>query len=182
VQARAHLLALRALFPIADLRCFSRRRATAEAFAAWARGLGLAATVAASAAEAVAERDIVITSVPRSAELVPDLSPTLLAPGCFVGAPDLARSWIGAEAKGFERILTEDVAQSRKLGAKGMIPWADRFDASLADLVAGACDWRPDPAARTMFVHAGIGLTDVAVAHLAVQRARARGIGRMLDR
>ena len=182
VQAVAHFHALRSRFPIEDLRCFSRSRATADRMAGMARGLGLTATVVDSAAEAVAARDIVVTSVPRSAGLVQDLSPALLAPGCFVAAPDLARRWIGAEALGFDRILTEHLAQSRLLGKKGMIPWTERFDAALADLLAGHCTWRPDPVARTIFVHAGIGLTDVAVARLAVERARALGIGRMLPR
>lgn len=182
VQAHAHFHALRGRFPIADLRCFSRTRATAEQFAEMARGHGIAATVAASAAEALAERDIIVTSVPRSPGLMQDLSPALLAPGCFVAAPDLARSWIGAEAGGFDRILTDDITQSRLLGKKGMIPWAERFDAGLAQLMDGTCAWTPDPAARTIFVHAGIGLTDVAVARLAVARARQLGIGRTLPR
>lgn len=182
VQAYAHLEAMRAVFPLTDLACFSRSRATAERFAEAARAQGVPARVVGTAAEAVRERDIVITGVPRGPDLVQDLSPALLAPGCFVGAPDLARSWIGADVGGFDRILTDDIEQSRLLGHKGMIPWTGRFDASLSELISGTCDWRPDPRIRTMFVHAGMGLTDIAVARLALERAEAAGIGMTLRR
>lgn len=182
VQAQAHFDALRDIFPLADVRCYSRNRATAERFAEMVRGHGIAATVADSARQAVAERDIVITSVPRGAGVRQELSPSDLAPGTFVGAPDLARTWIAEDALDFDRILTDDVAQSRTLAKKGMIPWRERFDAPLADLVTGACAWTPDRVARTMFVHAGIGLGDVAVAKFVVDRARERGIGTLLDR
>jgi alanine dehydrogenase len=182
VQAEAHFDALRETFPLSDVLCFSRSPATAERFAAMVRGHGIAARAVATAAEAVAGRDIVVTSVPRGPDLRQDLSPALLAPGTFVGAPDLARSWIGAEALAFDRILTDDQAQSRMLARKGMIPWQDRFDTGLAELIAGGCAWRPDASARTIFVHAGIGLGDVAVARLAVERARAAGVGTWLGR
>lgn len=182
VQAVAHFDALRAVFPLADVLCFSRTRATAERFATMVRGHGITATVVDTATQAMAGRDIVITSVPRGATARQELSPSDVAPGTFVGAPDLARTWIGAEALGFDRILTDDVAQSRALGKKGMIPWRERFDASLTDLVTGSCTWAPDPGARTLFVHAGIGLGDIAVAQFVVERARERGIGTILPR
>ncbi len=182
VQAHAHLDAMRAFFPLSDVLCFSRSRATAERFAETARAQGIPARAVGTAAEAMVDRDIVITSAPRGPELRQDLSPALLAPGCFVGAPDLARGWNGGDVHLFDRILTEDIAQSRLLSRKGMIPWTERFDASLADLITGACDWRPEPGLRTMFVHAGIGLTDIAVARLALERAAAAGIGIKLRR
>jgi ornithine cyclodeaminase/alanine dehydrogenase len=182
VQAVAHFDALRSVFPLADVACFSRRRETAERFAAMVRGHGITATVVESAPHAVAGRDIVITSVPRGAEVRQELSPGLLAPGTFVGAPDLARTWIRAEVEGFDRILTDDVAQSHGLGKKGMIPWQDRFDAGLAELITGACSWEPDARVRTMFVHAGIGLGDIAVARFVVARAVEQGVGTMLPR
>ncbi|WP_291296819.1 ornithine cyclodeaminase family protein [Elioraea sp.] len=182
VQAWAHFDALRAVFPLADVRCFSRSRATAERFATMVRGHGITVTVVETAKDAVAERDIVITSVPRGEGLRQELSPADLAAGTFVGAPDLARTWIGADALAFDRILTDDVAQSRTLGNKGMIPWRERFDAGLAELITGTCAWLPDPQARTMFVHAGIGLGDVAVAKYVVDRARERGVGMILPR
>lgn len=182
VQAEAHFDALRAAFPLADVTCYSRSRATAERFATLVRSHGIAATVVDTAKEAVAARDIVITSVPRGASVRQELSPADLSPGTFVGAPDLARTWIGADAAAFDRILTDDVAQSRGLGKKAMIPWQERFDAGLAELVTGACTWAPDNAARTMFVHAGIGLGDIAVAHVLVNRAVAQGVGTLLPR
>lgn len=182
VQAVAHFDALRAVFPLTDVRCYSRTRATAERFATMVRGHGIAATVVETAKEALVGRDIVITSVPRGAGVRQELSPDDLAPGTFVGAPDLARTWVGAEAQAFERILTDDVAQSRTLGKKGMIPWRERFDAGLAEVITGTCAWAPDAQARTMFVHAGIGLGDVAVAKFVVERARERGVGTTLPR
>ncbi len=181
-QAKAHFEALRSFFPINDVRCFSRSRATAEAFAATVRSHGITATAVASAAEAVADRDIVITSVPRNRELKRDLRPSLLAPGTFVCAPDLARSWIGDEISGFQRILTDDVEQSRSLGGKGMIPWSDRFDASLGELVGDTLEWGPDATGKTLFVHAGMGIGDMAVAQLCVERAKASNVGIWLKR
>jgi alanine dehydrogenase len=52
--------------------------------------------------------------------------------------------------------------------------------AELAAVVAGAAPGRQSPRERVLFWHRGLATTDVAVAHLALRRAEAAGLGTVL--
>ena len=65
-QARSNLEALLAEFPLQRVVAYSRRVATAEAFAAEAEGRGLSATVATDPHQAMRDVDIVVSSVPHA--------------------------------------------------------------------------------------------------------------------
>jgi len=182
VQAREHLRAFAAAFPIRELACYSRRAETAEAFAAEARAQGFDARAVTAPREAVAGQDIVVSSVPRAGDLQRFLDPAWLAPGAFVSATDLARCWDCRALRALDILATDDRAQSREAAAQGHIPWPGQFDASLSELLEGAHPGRRTATERAMFIHPGLGLGDIAVASVALARARERGVGTLLPR
>lgn len=183
VQAMSHLEAFAAEFPIREAACYSRRIATAEAFAAKLRARGLAARAVADPREAVEGQDIVVSSAPRASFPAPFLDPAWLSPGAFVTGVDLARSWICADLRKMDIIATDNREQSlREAAQPGVLPWPGAFDADLSELAAGTHPGRTSDAQRTFFIHPGVGIGDIAIATLALERAKARGLGTTLAR
>ena len=180
VQARSHLRAFRAAFPLDRVVAYSRRRATAEAFAAEVGAPGLAVEVAGCARAAVEGLDIVISSVPESPGLTPFLDPAWLAPGAFAGMNDVARSWRPEGLGAFDVLATDDRAQSESMVEAGRLSANARFDADLTELAAGTRSGRTAPEQRTGLIFSGLALADVAVAGTIFERARATGIGTIL--
>jgi ornithine cyclodeaminase/alanine dehydrogenase len=176
VQARAHLAALRPHFPLRRVRAYSRRLATAEAFAAEARAMGLEAQAVAEPRRALDGMDIVVTSTPVVPRPEPFLDAAWLAPGSFTSMVDLAVSWIAPSLAALDRVVTDDIAQA----GTERLPASKPYAGEVADLVAGRLAGRTDAAERTALVFAGIGLADVAVAAALHARAVARGFGRLL--
>jgi ornithine cyclodeaminase/alanine dehydrogenase len=176
LQARTHLAALLPHFPLARVRAHSRRRATAEAFAAEVRAEGLEAEVVDAPEAAVAGSDIVITSTPVVPRTPPFLDAGWLAPGSFTSMVDLGLSWHPEPLRALDRVVTDDLDQA---GSERLV-YPEPYDGEIADLVAGSQPGRTSPGERTALVFAGIGLADVAVAAAVDRRARERGIGRRL--
>ena len=176
VQARAHLAALRPHFPLARLRCYSRRIETAEAFAGEARDQGLEAEAVEKARAALDGMDIVITSTPVTPRTEPFLDAAWLAPGSFTGMVDLGLSWLSETLPALDRVVTDDITQA---GAENLA-YPEPYDGEVADLVASGLCGRETPDERTALVFAGLGLADVAVGAAVYQRAVERGIGRVL--
>lgn len=182
VQALAHLEAFAAEFPVDHVTCFSRSTATAEAFAVKARARGFAATVVTDARAAVEHQDIIVTSAPRAADLVKILDPSWLSPGAFVTGVDLARSWQCRDLRALELLATDNHIQSREAAATGVISWIGEYDAELSELVSGQHPGRTSPEQRAFFIHPGLGLGDIAMASMIVERAQKMGIGTRLAR
>lgn len=182
VQALANLDAFATTFPIREVTCFSRRVATAEAFAAKARQRGFAATVVTDPRRAVEHQDIVVSSAPRAADLAKVFDPAWLSPGAFVTGVDLARAWQCRDLRQLELLATDNHAQSREAAAAGIISWVGEYDADLSELASGAHPGRTSPDQRAFFVHPGLGLGDVAIASLVLDRAIARKAGTRLPR
>jgi ornithine cyclodeaminase/alanine dehydrogenase len=175
-QARAHLAALRRHFPIARVQAYSRRFATAEAFAAEARAEGLQAAAFDDPRAAMAGMDIVVTSTPVVPRTEPFLDAAWLAPGSFASMVDLGLSWISASLPALDRVVTDDIAQA----GTERLAYPEPYDGEVAGLVAGTVPGRASPQERTALVFAGLGLADVAVGALVFERARALGIGQVL--
>ncbi|HLI11520.1 MAG TPA: ornithine cyclodeaminase family protein [Alphaproteobacteria bacterium] len=180
VQARTHLAALRAHFPVAEVVAYSRRSATAEAFAREAAAPGLAARVTDDPREAVAGLDIVVTSVPPTPGPLGVLDPDWLAPGAFAALVDLGRSWRAEGIARIDRLVTDDRPHYAAAAARTRLPYAGPFHAELGELVAGTASGRRSAQERAMFFSTGIALADIAVAALIAARARARGVGTAL--
>jgi len=182
-QAMAHLEAYATEYPIREVACYSRRLATAESFAARVRERGLDARAVADPREAVEAQDLVVSSAPRGSFPEPFLDPAWVAPGAYVSGVDLARSWQPGAIRSLELVTTDhreqSLAESRQ---PGVLPYPGDYDADLAELASGARPGRSGDAQRAMLIHPGLGLGDIAIATLALDRAEAAGLGTVLPR
>jgi alanine dehydrogenase len=183
VQAMAHLEAFAAEFPIREVTCYSRRATTAEAFAKDVRARGFAAVVVTNPREAIEGQDIVVSSAPRASFSEPFLDPAWISPGTFVSGVDLARSWKSETIRDLDLVATDhreqSLAESRQ---PGVLPYQGNYDADLVELAAGSHAGRTTPAQRAILIHPGLGLGDIAIAALVLERAAVQGLGRMLPR
>ena len=182
LQARTHMEAFAAAFPLKHATCYSRNAATAETFATELRAKGFDARATTDPRAAIEGQDIVVTSIPRSPGLKPYLNPAWISPGAYVAAPDLARCWHGKDLRKLDVLATDDRKQSHAAAASGHLPWSGDFDADLCELLTGRHVGRKTPSERTFFVHPGLGLGDIAVAAMALERALKQGIGTQLPR
>lgn len=180
LQARFHAEALRHAFPLAEIRAYGQPPATAEAFAASLAAHGIDARAVDEPRQAIEGMDLVVTSVPEAADLVPFLRPEWLAPGSFASMVDLGRSWIGDGLKDFDLAVTDDHAQTRDVASHRSLTYSGPFHADLGELVAGQKKGRTGESERAFLLHPGMGLSDIAVANRVVERARERGLGTRL--
>lgn len=177
VQARSHLDALRAEFPLRRVIANSRTRRSAEAFAELAAGLGLEVEVADEPMSAFGRADIIITSVSYDERIEPFLDATRLLPGTFAGIVDIARPWQRDSLRTVDCLVIDDLEQEALLG-----PCVD-LDSVGADLMGLVNDptgvGQLDGKVRA-FVSRGMGFGDLAMAALAYERARDTGRGLVL--
>lgn len=188
VQARFHVEALRAFFPIAEVLAFGRTAAQAGAFAERLGGeLGVRARGAASPEEVLAAADIVVTATTAATPLFPG---HLLRPGqCVVavGAFTPRTRELDSEAVRRARVFVDTREGALAEAGDLLIPLGegsigrDHLEGELADLVAGRVCGRRDPREITLFKSVGSALEDLAAANLAYQEALARGAGSTLN-
>ena len=185
-QARTQVEAVCRTLPIKQVRAFRRDRAQLERFCGQVRsGCGVAAEAAASPADAIAGADVIVTAT-NSAEPVLD---GYLDAGVHVNAMGSNRA-DAAElgpitVGGFDRVVCDDIAQARiesgdliGANAAGTFSWGTAV--TLGDVIAGKAPGRAGPGAKTLFESLGIAAWDIAVAAVALERARDRGLGREL--
>lgn len=183
VQGESHLAALPRVLPgLRRVVVSSRTEASAAKLAAKARAMGLEARVATDPREAVEGLDVVVTTVPEGTATLEFLDPDWVAPGAFVAAVDLARSWMRGKLRRFDLLATDDHEQTRVLTAAGRMTYAGPYEADLADLCSCRFAGRGDARQRAMFNFSGHALADLAAARVAVERARSQGVGIRLPR
>ncbi len=180
IQARSHLLTFRAHFPLKRAVAYSRRRETAEAFAAEVREGGFPIEVVTDPRLAVENMDIVISSVPESPGLVPFIDPSWFSPGSFAGLLDVSRGVMWDKPFAFDILSTDDHEQSQTMVKSGRLKYQKPFDADLAELAGGKKRGRTAPAQRTGLVFSGLALADVAVAGAIYEGALKSGRGTLL--
>ena len=181
VQARSHLAAFAAEFPLARVLARGRSREGLEAFLAHARGLGLEAAAADSPEALLAESDIVVSSVPATPGLRPVLDAHRLRDGGFASMCDNGRSWQPGGLPAFDRLIIDDLDQEAEAAAHGAaLVDAALVNGDLARLVAGEAGAREAPEERTAFLFRGLAVADLAAAALVLEAATARGLGRRL--
>jgi ornithine cyclodeaminase/alanine dehydrogenase-like protein (mu-crystallin family) len=180
-QARTQALALKAVDMLSELWVAARDRARLEAFCQKLAGeLSTPVRAAASAEEAVAGADIVVTAT-NSAQ--PVLKHAWLAPGAHINA-------MGANAAN-RREIDPDCVLKASLVVTDHIEQAKTEAAEFIDLAkAGKFEWsqvKPlhaivtgppatrDGRAHTLFKSLGVGLEDVAAAAVVYERAVASG-------
>ncbi|HEY0419739.1 MAG TPA: NAD(P)-binding domain-containing protein, partial [Acetobacteraceae bacterium] len=176
-QAHSHLLAMRAIHPIASAVVWGRNPDHARAFAT-ANGIEAAATVD----EAVAEADIVVTATPAAA---PFLHARHLRPGMHVnavGASVASMQELAAEIVPVARFFTDylpsmeaQAAEVIAARAAGLIG-PDHPILEIGAVLNGA-PGRSNPADITLYRSLGIAAQDLAAAHFILAQAEARGLG-----
>ncbi len=169
VQARAHLRVFSELFPLQEIRAFGRGRANLDALCDTARALGLGAKASDAAREAVADADLVVTSVTLSPALTPFLDASWLKPGAFATVTDLAASWLPDTMNAFDCIVVDDLEQEAQMPQPLVAP--ELVAGDLGTLVSGGTAGRLSRRDRTAFVFRGLALGDLALAALAYDRA-----------
>jgi ornithine cyclodeaminase/alanine dehydrogenase-like protein (mu-crystallin family) len=180
VQARAHLQAFSALFPLKEIRAFGRGSANRDGLCQVAAKLGLSAVASPTARDAVSGADLVITSVTFSPQLVPFLDARWLKSGAFAAVTDLAAPWLPEGMSAFNRIVIDDLEQEAQM-PKPLVS-RELVAGDLTGLVNGAIAGRRSDDETTAFVFRGLGLGDLAVAALAYQRARESSAGYRIER
>lgn len=170
VQARSHLRALAALFPLKEIRAFGRGSANRDALCGAAEQMGLAAVASATARDAVSDADLVVSSVTLTPRPAPFLDARWLRPGAFATITDAAAPWVAEGMSAFDRIVIDDTAQESAM-ARPMVP-PEIVTGDLMGLVNGSTPGRSADSERTAFVFHGLALGDLALAGLAYRRAR----------
>jgi ornithine cyclodeaminase/alanine dehydrogenase-like protein (mu-crystallin family) len=183
MQAITQVAAVNAVRPLRRVRVWSP---TAEKRSAFARQLAQQFefdVVDAPTLEAATRDASIVTLVTRAKD--PFVSADLLAPGTHVNAvgailpanaeflPDVFEraSWIAVDdVGGVQRASREFIEQFAKTG-----DWTRVIP--LGEIVAGR-QRRPERVDLTLFKAMGMGVSDLSVAVMALERARTKGIGR----
>jgi len=183
-QAAAHLEALPLVREFREIRLWGRRRERAERLASRHDGR---VTVCDDVATAVRGAGVVCTVTAATEPILPG---SLLEPGMHVNAVGasvpVARELDG-EAMARCRIFVDrresalaEAGDYLLAKAEGFVDEADLV-ADLGDVLVGAAAGRRDPGEITLFESLGIGVEDLAAAHLACERAAATGRGTEVD-
>jgi ornithine cyclodeaminase/alanine dehydrogenase len=160
------------MFPLERIKVFGRGQANIDGLCRLADELGLASEVCDSGKDAVADADLVVTSVTYSAQLVPFLDANWLAPGCFATITDLGAPWQKDSFTMFDRIVIDDLEQEAVSPNKLAAP--ELVTGDLSGLVLENFKGRGGQDDRTAFVFRGHALGDLALAALAFQKAGER--------
>jgi len=168
VQARSHLKAFSDLFPLQRIELFGRGQANMESLCQMAGELGLSSEICETGKDAVADADLVVTSVTYSAQLDPFLDADWLAPGCFATITDLAVPRHKDSFAALDHIAIDDLVQEAAMPNKLAAP--EHVTGDLSGLVSGKFQGRKQPGDRTAFIFRGHALGDLALAALATQK------------
>jgi len=177
VQASSHLAAFRTMFPLERVLAIGRGRTNIERFCAEATELGFDASES-DVDLALAEADIVVTSVTLDYTVDPFLNGSLLKPGAFAAITDLFIPWHETSSSAFDTIVVDDLEQE-STADKPMVP-ASQITTDLTGLISrNDLTWSEDR--RSAFAFRGISLGDYAAALLVLNRAEDQGIGTPLS-
>ncbi|HYM83440.1 MAG TPA: hypothetical protein VEY67_04755 [Candidatus Dormibacteraeota bacterium] len=180
VQAGGHVPVVGRVMPGARLTLFDRHGARAEALAGMARATeGIASVqVAASARDAVAAADVIITAASFGPpdQLMP---PEWLAPSATVVAVDYATYASAEVARDASLFLVDERGQFEANRAAGAFR-----DYPTASMTIGEAILRDveRPAGRVLVSHLGVGLADVVFGAAILERAETLGLGIVLPR
>lgn len=195
-QAGAQLLAFLTVHPGLEVKVYSPRRESREAFATeWRGRLGAAVRAVETPEECAADADILAAG---TSSLVPVIQPEWVRPGMHLsciksqevdGAVlercDRVVVHTKAQAKQSDNVLpgTPNILKEHKTGwwnHPGFV-WEELKD--LSDLATGRAEGRRTAGEVTCFVNnVGLGLQFAAVGSLLLRKARALGVGTELPR
>ena len=186
-QARTQVAAILKVRPIQDIVVFDRHREHSQALAdELVMHFGVRARAASEVAEAVTDRDIVVTTTPSR---TPVVKPEWVSAGTHINA-------IGADAAGKQeldpailtgaKVVVDDWAQASHsgeinvaLGRGELVP--EGVYGCLGDIVAEKKPGRVAPEEITVFDSTGLIIQDLALGLAVYKRARERGLGEEKD-
>jgi alanine dehydrogenase len=183
VQARMQVAAVLKVRPISRITIYNRTLSRAQALAdELASRYNVQVTVATEPRDAVADKDIVVTTTASRSPLV---QADWISPGTHINA-------MGADAAGKQeldgalfakaKIFVDDWAQARHSGeinvplAQGLVP-QENLCGSLGEVVAGKNPGRTNSQEITVFDSTGLVIQDLALALAVYRLARERGLG-----
>jgi len=187
VQARSHLEALRHVCRFTSIRVWSPSRAHCEAFVAEADAGGASIAAAASAAEAVRGADVIVLATASKVPVIANVDVKDGAHICAVGACRPDQREMPSDLIARARVYVDSREGALKEAGELLIPIAEgRIDAThiageLGELVLGKIAGRRNGSEVTIFKSLGMAAEDVAAAALAADRARAKGLGQVLE-
>lgn len=186
VQARAQAEALRIVMKIGEAYLYDVRRPSAEALAAELERAGVRARVVDTVRECVEAAEVLVTATPARQPVV---EADWVKPGTHINA-------IGADAPGKQeidgrllkraKVVVDDREQAFHSGEvnvpleKGILR-PEEIYATLGEVVAGKKPGRTSADEITLFDSTGLAIQDLAVARLAYERCRQRGLGVSVD-
>jgi ornithine cyclodeaminase/alanine dehydrogenase-like protein (mu-crystallin family) len=184
VQARAHLHAIAAIRPVAEVRVVGRTPASGTRFRDELQPLMQPRILAsASVREAVSGADIVVTATTSP---TPVLEHAWIRPGAHINAVGAfsaqTREVDSATVAAAHLVVGSRTATLKEAGdlamplAEGVLT-RDHPIHELGAILAGKAPGRPSPEAITLYKSVGMAVEDAATARLAYERARAQGLG-----
>lgn len=182
LQALSHLDAFVDLFPSLRAAYLSSRTVrSAEHVATAASQKRLDPTIANDPNKVLSESEIVISTVPGAPGLKSFLDARSLPPSSFTAAVDGGRSWRPDTLTAFDKVVTDSLQQSTSpVDASEQPVDSVRYQNDLVHLASGSS--RPRGKFRAFFGFRGFVIADLALAELAIQKARALKIGTVLPR
>jgi ornithine cyclodeaminase/alanine dehydrogenase-like protein (mu-crystallin family) len=186
-QGRASVLALREVRPLRRVRLWDVDDRARDACAAeFGAAAGLDITCASSLDDAVDDADIIVTCTTATR---PFVEPRHARPGVFiaaVGADNPQKCEMTPELMATASVVPDLLEQAAAMGDLRFAIAAGRLTPSdvhgeLGAVVSGSIPGRRTDDEIFIFDSTGTALQDVAVAAIAVERARDRGIGAMLS-
>jgi alanine dehydrogenase len=187
VQARSHIEAMAEVRRLAEVRVWNRTPARAGSLAAAVRErLGLAATAARTAEEAVRGADLVCTV---TASETPVVRGAWLRPGTHlncIGAFRATMREVDTEAVVRSRVFVDSRAAALAESGDLVIPLREgaigetHIRGEIGEVFAGRIQGRTAADEITMFESVGQAVEDVATAEFVYQEACRRGIGESL--
>jgi ornithine cyclodeaminase/alanine dehydrogenase-like protein (mu-crystallin family) len=188
VQARAHAKAIPRVRPIKEIRVVGRNRGRAVAMAEEiARGLGILTKAPELGQGAFAGADVICVTT-HSAE--PVLRGEWLEPGAHVNSVGLnpnGRELDGEAVRGALVVVeTRGAALAPAPSGSNDLLWAlrdgligeEHIHAEIGELISGARPGRTSPDQITLYKSVGVAVQDAVAAHLVLELAEQRGVGR----
>jgi len=175
VQARSHLDAFAALFPLAEVRMVGRGQANIDRLTAHAKGLGLLARVCATPQQAIDGADLVVTSITLDYGTRPFLDARWMKPGAFAAITDLGIPWMPEGMAALDVAFIDDRVQEAEMEKPLVDP--SLVSGDLGEVVRGDVAAAFDPGKRSAFLFRGLAIGDFAVAAMAYQWASDSGVG-----
>jgi len=188
VQARSHLEAIRHVRPLSEVRVWSPKPASREAFAReMSAATSLPVLAAATAAAAAKDADIVVLVTSATSPVVgnDDIAPGTHVVGVGACRPDqrempaalVARAQFYVDSRAGATKEAGDLLLAIRDGAIT----EQHIAGEIGELILGRVPGRASADAVTIFKSLGMAVEDLAAARLAVDRAAAAGLGQRFE-